>query len=81
MALGLLIYGMTTKLSTKKSVSIGSVTLPLPMDCRLAQVEATDERILLRLEGPAERGCQKVLVYSAVDGSKEGEFVAEIDKM
>lgn len=76
-ALGLLIYGMTTRLSTTEPVGMGTVAVKLPPDCRLAQAEATDDQILLRLEGPPDQGCEKVLVFSSSDGRKLGEFVAE----
>lgn len=74
-ALGLLIYGMTTRLSAPEQAGFGTIPIELPSGCRLAQVETSGEQILLRLEGPAIGGCQKVLVYSSSDGAKLGEFI------
>ncbi len=50
----------------------GPRDLALPAGCTIAQAELTDGRLVLRLDGPAGEGCQKVVLIDLESGRELG---------
>ena len=55
----------------------GSVPLALPEGCTIAEARAGEGRLVLRLEGLAERGCRQVIVLDLESGEELGRVTAE----
>lgn len=76
--LGLVAYGLvggTSKL-TSSPAGFGEISLDLPAGCAIAEAEAEGGRIIVRTEGPGERGCQQVLVIDQSSGKILGRIHA-----
>ncbi|RMD63176.1 MAG: hypothetical protein D6826_05570 [Alphaproteobacteria bacterium] len=72
-ALALVAYGLVSRLSAPAGgPAFGDVMLDLPAGCRLAAAEARDGRLIVRADGPAERGCQQVVVIDLASGRVQG---------
>jgi hypothetical protein len=54
----------------------GDIALPVPEGCVLAAAEAAEERLVLRLDGPAEQGCQQAVVLDLKSGKVLGRITA-----
>ncbi len=54
----------------------GEVAFTLPAGCTLAAAEAAEGRLILRLEGLPERGCQQVVVLDLESGRELGRITA-----
>jgi hypothetical protein len=52
----------------------GVAAVALPQGCLVAEMVPADERVLLRLEGPEERGCNAILVVDLETGATLGEL-------
>ncbi len=52
----------------------GDLQFEAPAGCRIADMTAADGRLLLRLDGPAERGCQAVVVHDLGSGRALGRL-------
>ena len=77
--LGLVAYGMVQRLSDEggtTSGSFGEIIVPLPAGCAIAEARAEDDRLILRADGPPERGCQQVIVIDMDDGKVLGRVKA-----
>jgi len=61
---------------SSKSEGFGEVSLAVPEGCALAQVEAAEGRLVLRLDGPPERGCQQAVVLDPESGRVLGRIIA-----
>ena len=59
-----------------KGEGFGEVALTVPEGCALAQVEAAEGRLVLRLDGPPERGCQQAVVLDPESGRVLGRIIA-----
>ena len=59
-----------------KSEGFGELRLAVPEGCTLAQVEAAEGRLVLRLDGPPGRGCQQAVVLDAESGRVLGRITA-----
>jgi len=59
-----------------KGEGFGEVSLAVPEGCALAQVEAAEGRLVLRLDGPPERGCQQAVVLDPESGRVLGRIIA-----
>jgi hypothetical protein len=55
-----------------RSAGFGALDLALPEGCGIARAELRDERLVLRLDGPAGAGCQKVVVFDMESGRELG---------
>ncbi len=55
----------------------GQVALPLPEGCRIAEATTGEGRLVLRLEGLPERGCDQVVVLDLESGRELGRISAE----
>ncbi len=59
-----------------QSAGFGEVSVAVPVGCALGQAEAADGRLILRLEGPPERGCQQAVVVDLESGQVLGRVTA-----
>lgn len=77
-ALALVAYGVVTRVSKDARVSraFGDVDLPVPAGCVIADANSRDGGLILRLDGPAERGCQQVVIIDLGDGAVLGRVTA-----
>ena len=78
-AVTVLAYGLVTRVSTSGGGSprgLGEVDLALPAGCAIAAAESDGERLIVRVDGPAERGCQEVVVIDISDGTVLGRVKA-----
>ncbi|MCH8808573.1 MAG: hypothetical protein IIA68_05680 [Proteobacteria bacterium] len=72
--LALVVYAMVTRVSDGAGSSGGfdATTVPLPAGCMLAEARIEAGRLILRAEGPAERGCQQVILLDPESGKVLG---------
>ncbi|WP_020594373.1 hypothetical protein [Kiloniella laminariae] len=52
--------------------SFPQVLLEIPAGCELVASQLQGDRLMLRLGGNRERGCQQVLLFSAITGERLG---------
>ena len=79
--MALLVYGLVTRTGGGSGSSGGgggltSLDLPVPEGCRIAGSELDGERLVIRLDGLAERDCQQVLVVDLAGGRLIGQVRA-----
>lgn len=69
-ALGFVVYGIQRDLGGGGSndASLGEHNLGLAEVCEIADAQLEDDRILIRTDGLAERGCQQVFILDVNDG-------------
>ena len=72
--LALVVYALVTRVSDGKGPLGGfdATTVPLPAGCTLAEARIEAGRLILRAEGPAERGCQQVILLDPESGKVLG---------
>ena len=58
---------------------VASLDLPVPEGCRIAGTELAGDRLVVRLDGLAERDCQQVLVVDLAGGRLLGRVRAAPD--
>ena len=78
-ALGFVVYGIQRNFGDgggSDDVSLGEHNLGLPEVCEIAEAQLEDDRILIRTDGLAERGCQQVFILDANDGRILGRISA-----
>ena len=74
-AFGLVVYSLMGRLSGEGAgAGFGAVDLVIPAGCGIAAAEPDGERLVIRLEGLAERGCQQVLVLDLASGRELGRI-------
>jgi hypothetical protein len=68
--MALLVYGLVTRTSggSGEGGGVTSLDLAVPEGCRIAGSALDGERLVLRLDGLAERDCQQVLVVDLAGG-------------
>lgn len=71
--IGLLAYGLATRLDEGGGAVFEAIELPLPPGCTIAGTEVSENRLVLRFEGLAERGCQQVVVVDMTSGRILGQ--------
>ena len=82
-ALGLLAYGLAGGAAKKQAAApealpaFGDVGLPLPPGCAIAEARVDGRRLVLRIDGLAERGCQQVVLLDRDSGALLGRVRAE----
>ena len=64
----LLVIGLADKFSQLDEAGLGETEVPVPDGCSLAETLAEGDRLLLRLEGPADRGCAQIVVVDLESG-------------
>lgn len=80
LGLALVAYGLVTRVSKDDAgaQNIGDLSLNLPAGCTIAQVEASDGRLVVRADGPEERGCQQVFILDLSEGKIVGRIHARM---
>jgi hypothetical protein len=56
------------ELAESAAAGFGEIDLPVPPGCELAAAELTGGRLVLRLQGPAESGCQQAVLLDPDSG-------------
>ena len=76
--LGFVAYGLTGGGAKKAEVdaAFGEVELPLATGCVIASATIGEGRLILRGDGPAERGCQQVILADPASGRILGRIMA-----
>ncbi len=77
--LGLLVYGLVGQVSEiaapGASDGFDAASVALPAGCRLAQADLDEGRLVLRVEGPADRpDCQQVILLDPASGAELGRI-------
>jgi hypothetical protein len=76
---GVVIYGLTTRIADEDEsggAGFGTVEVPLPAGCVIAAAASEGDRLVVRADGPAERGCQRVFVIDMKNGRVIGRVNA-----
>ncbi len=68
----LLVVGLADKFSRLDKAGFAEIEVPVPDGCSLAETLAEGDRLLLRLKGPAERGCARIVVVDLESGEVSG---------
>jgi len=75
-ALALVAYGIATGGGRGGSAGFGQRDFALPAGCEIADAKTDGDRLLLRLSGLAERGCQSVVIFDLDSGKELGRVAA-----
>jgi len=75
-ALALVAYGIATGGGRAPTAGFGLREVTVPAGCEIADASVAGERLLLRLTGLAERGCQEVLIFDLESGKELGRIAA-----
>ena len=77
LGLALVAFGLVSRMSKDGTgrTGFGDVKLALPPGCGLAEARASDGRLVVRSDGPAERGCQQVFVIDMASGKILGRVL------
>lgn len=78
LGLALVAYGLATRLAKDRTAAdgFGDVDLPLPAGCVIAGARAEAGRLVVRADGPVERGCQQVVIIDLAEGRILGRVTA-----
>jgi hypothetical protein len=85
--MALLVYGLVTRTGGGGETAggdsggplnapFGEVALALPAGCVIAGSELTGDRLVIRLDGQAERGCQQLVIVDLTSGQELGRLKA-----
>ena len=76
LGLALLVYGLVGGISgdTQAVKTFGDLDLKLPPGCVIAAAQGLDDRLIVRTQGPMERGCQQVIMIDI----KTGEILGRV---
>ena len=69
---GVVVATLAGRMSSGESDGFGEVAVAMPEGCAIAAAESDGERLIVRLEGLAERGCRQVLVIDLESGALLG---------
>ncbi len=77
LGLGLVAYELVDRVpkALKDEQAVGDVELKLPPGCVIAEAEGLDDRLIVRTEGPMERGCQQVILIDMATGKILGRVL------
>ena len=83
LGLALVAYGLVTRVSKDDAslANLGDLDLKLPPGCMIAQAQASDGRLIVRADGPEERGCQQVFILDLSEGKILGRIHARMDNV
>ena len=70
--LGLLAYAVIGGPPERTAGGFGTAEVILPPGCVVAQAQVSEGTLVLRVEGPAERGCQQVILVDPDSGQERG---------
>jgi len=77
--LALLAYAVVGGLSgARPDVGFGDTTVVLPPGCVIAEARVADGTLVLRTDGPTERGCQQVILLDPKSGRELGRVKAQV---
>lgn len=78
LGLALVAYGLVGRGSRDDAGVPGfdTLTLALPPGCGIAGARISDGRLVVRSDGPMERGCQQVFLIDMADGKILGRVIA-----
>ena len=74
--MALLAYGLVTRVANDGGEGFSTVDVPLPEGCSIAETAVSENRMILRFDGLAERGCQQVVVVDMATGKLLGQVRA-----
>ncbi|HEY5598837.1 MAG TPA: hypothetical protein VIK47_08550 [Kiloniellales bacterium] len=74
--LGLLAYAVVGRLPATQSGGFGDAAVTLPPGCTIAAAAIDAGVLVLRADGPAERGCQQVILLDSDTGRELGRVTA-----
>lgn len=76
LGLALVAYGLVGRVSKDDAgmPRIGDLNLSLPAGCAIADAEGDEGQLIIRTEGPEERGCQQVIVVDMASGAILGRI-------
>ena len=79
LGLALLVYGLADGISggAKDVKAFGDLELKLPPGCVIAAAEGLDGRLIVRTQGPMERGCQQVIMIDMATGEILGRILGD----
>ncbi len=75
--LGLLVYGAVGRLPAPQSGGFGNAAVTLPPGCTVAAAQIDAGVLVLRADGPPERGCQQVILLDPDSGRELGRVTAK----
>ena len=70
----LLVVGLANRFAGAGKSGFGEADVALPDGCGIAETLVEGERLLLRLEGPAARGCAQIVVIDLESGAVRGRL-------
>ena len=76
--LALLAYGLVSKIGADQ-VGLSEISLPIPVGCRLADSRIEEGRLLIRVDGLPEQGCQQIVILDLESGEVLGRVSAVPD--
>ncbi len=77
LGLALVAYGLVGR-SSKQDVGVAgfdTLKLALPPGCNIAEARVSDGHLVVRSDGPMERGCQQVFLIDMASGKILGRVV------
>ena len=75
-ALALVVYGIVGRVAGPADGGFGARDLALPEGCVIAAAQLQEGRLVLRVDGPAEQGCQQVVLIDPTSGAVAGRITA-----
>ena len=73
----LLIYAVIGGLPDDRPGGFGDTTVVLPPGCVIADAVVADGTLVLRTDGPSERGCQLVILLDPESGRELGRVTVQ----
>ncbi|MEM7172776.1 MAG: hypothetical protein AAF530_21615 [Pseudomonadota bacterium] len=74
-ALALVAYGIVSGAGTNKTSGFGDVALSMPAECRLAASHMSEDQLVLRFDGPAQKDCRRVFFIDPATGQTRGSLL------
>lgn len=75
--LGLLAYAVIGGLPDSQPSGFGDATVGLPTGCVIAEAVVAEGTLVLRADGPVERGCQMIILLDPESGREIGRVRAQ----
>ena len=74
LGLALVVYGLAGRKS-EDAKGFGDLELKLAPGCTIAAAEGRDGHLIVRTQGPRERGCQQVIIIDMASGKILGRVL------
>ena len=77
LGLALVAYGLVSRVSKNggEGAGFGEMSLGLPAGCSIAEARGHEGRLILRAEGPEDRGCQQIIIVDMASGKILGRVL------